>query len=91
MKKNELLALVAKKSGMTQTDCNTVIDALSEVIVEACVEQDDDVNIPNLGRFRRKVNKARKGVNPLTQKPMNIKESHNLRFTPTASIKKVIG
>jgi len=90
MKKFELVAAVAKKSGITQTDVNKVVDALSEVIVEACVTDGDDVNLPTLGKFRQKVNPARQGINPLTKKPMDVKESHTLKFTPTSTIKKVI-
>lgn len=90
MKKYELVAAVAKKSGLTQTDVNKVVDVMSEVIVEACVENGDEVNLPTLGKFRQKVNPARKGINPLTKQPLDVKESHSLKFTPTSTIKKVI-
>ena len=90
MKKYELVAAVAKKTGLTQTDVNKVVDVMSEVIVEACVENGDDVNLPTLGKFKRKVNPARKGINPLTKQPLDVKESHSLKFTPTSTIKKVI-
>jgi DNA-binding protein HU-beta len=90
MKKYELVAAVAKKTGLTQTDVNTVGDVMSEVIVEACVENGDDVNLPTLGKFKQKVNPARKGINPLTKQPLDVKESHSLKFTPTSTIKKVI-
>jgi len=90
MKKYELVAAVAKKTGITQTDVNKVVDAISETIVEACVENGDDVNLPTLGKFRQKVNPARKGINPLTKKPMDVKESHTIKFTPTSTIKQVI-
>ncbi len=90
MKKYELVAAVAKEAGMTQTDVNKVIDAMCPVIVKACVEEGDEVNLPTLGKFRQKVNPARKGINPLTKQPLDVKESHSLKFTPTSTIKKVI-
>lgn len=90
MKKHELVNAVAKKAGMTQTDVNKVVDIIGEVIVETCVEGGDEVNFPSLGKFKRKVNAARKGINPLTKQPLDVKESHTLKFTPTASIKKII-
>lgn len=90
MKKGELLTKLSEDSGLTQGECDKVLDSLGKVVIEACIENDDFVNIPSLGRFRRRVNKARKGINPLTQKPMDIKESHNIKFTPTSSVKKVI-
>lgn len=90
MKKYELVAAVAKETGMTQTDVNKVIDAMQPIIVKACVEDGDEVNLPLLGKFKQKINPARKGINPLTKKPLDVKESHTLKFTPTSSIKKVI-
>ncbi len=90
MKKYELVAAVAKASGLTQTDVNKVIDSMCEVIVEACVENGDDVNLPTLGKFKQKVNPARSGINPLTKKPMDVAESHTIKFTPTSTIKKTI-
>lgn len=90
MKKYELVAVVANKVGMTQTDVNKVIDAMCETVVEACVENGDEVNLPTLGKFKQKVNPARTGINPLTKKPLDVKESHTLKFTPTSTIKKVI-
>ena len=88
MKKYELVAAVAEETGMTQTNVNKVIDAMCPVIVKACIEDGDEVNLPALGKFKQKVNPARKGINPLTKKPMDVPESHTLKFTPTATIKK---
>lgn len=90
MKKYELVAAVAKETGMTQTEVNKAIDSMCSIIVNACVEQGDEVNLPTLGKFKQKVNPARKGMNPLTKKPMDVSESHTLKFTPTSTIKKVI-
>lgn len=90
MKKFELVAAVAKKTGMTQTDVNKVIDAMCPIIVEACVENGDEVNLPALGKFKQKINPARKGINPLTKKPLDVPESRTLVFKPTSTIKKVL-
>jgi len=90
MKKYELVAAVAKETGMTQTDVNKVIDAMCPVIVKACVDEGDEVNLPALGKFKQKINPARKGINPLTKQPMDVSESHTLKFTPTSTIKKVV-
>ena len=90
MKKYELVSEVAKRSGVSQKDVNSVIDAMSEVIVETCVKNGEEVNLPALGKFKQKVNNARKGINPLTQKPMDVKESHTLKFSPTSTAKVYI-
>ena len=90
MNKYELVSAVAEKTGMTKNDVNKVIDAIQPVIIEECVDNGGEVNLPQLGKFKQKVNPAREGINPLTKKPMDVPESHTLRFQPSSSIKKVI-
>ena len=90
MKKYELVAKVATKTGLSQENVNKVVDAMQEVIVEAVVDGGDEVNLPQLGKFKQKVNPARKGINPLTKKPMDVPESHTVMFKPTSTIKKVV-
>ena len=89
MKKFELVAEVARKTGMTQDSVNRVIDSMSHVIVAECING-GEVNLPALGKFRQKVNPAREGINPLNKKPLSIKETRTIRFTPTSSIKVTV-
>ena len=63
---------------------------LVAAVAKECVTNGGDVNLPALGKFRQKVNPARKGINPLTKQPLSIKETHTIRFTPTSSIKVII-
>ena len=90
MKKYELVAAVSKKTGLTQNQVNEVISATCETIVETCVENGEEVNLPAFGKFRQKSNPAREGINPLTKEKIKIKETHTIKFSPTASIKKTI-
>lgn len=90
MKKYELVAAVAKETGMTQDSVNKVVDSMSAVIVRECVTNGGEVNLPALGKFRQKVNPAREGINPLNKKPLSIKETRTIRFTPTSSIKVTV-
>ena len=90
MKKYELVAAVSKKTGLTQNQVSEVINATCETIVETCVENGEEVNLPAFGKFRQKSNPAREGINPLTKEKIKIKETHTIRLSPTASIKKTI-
>lgn len=90
MKKYELVAAVSKKTGLTQNQVSEVINATCETIVETCVENGEEVNLPAFGKFRQKSNPAREGINPLTKEKIKIKETHTIKFSPTASIKKTI-
>lgn len=90
MKKYELVRAVSEATGQTQEVVNKVIDAMCPIIVKACVEDGDEVNLPTLGKFKQKINSARKGINPLTKKPMDVPESHTLLFQPSSSLRKVV-
>ena len=90
MKKFELVAAVAKETGMTQDSVNKVVDSMSAVIVKECVTNGGEVNLPALGKFRQKVSPAREGINPLNKQKISIKETHTLKFTPSSSIKVTI-
>ena len=90
MKKYELVAAVAKETGMTQDSVNKVVDSMSAIIVKECVTNGGEVNLPSLGKFRQKVNPAREGINPLNKKPLSIEETRTIRFTPTSSIKVTV-
>lgn len=90
MNKYELVSAVAEKTGLTKNDVNKVIDAIQPVIIEECVDKGGEVNLPQFGKFKQKVNPARKGINPLTKKPMDVPESHALRFQASYSLKKTV-
>ena len=90
MKKFELVAAVAKKSGISQDSVNKVLDAFCAVVEKTCVEEGDEVNLPALGKFKQKVNAERDGINPLNKTPLHIPESHTLAFRPSSALKRVV-
>ena len=90
MKKFELVREVAKQTGISQDVVNKVVDNMSEVIIKTVIEDGDEVNLPALGKFKQKVNPARKGINPLNKKSIDIPETHTLAFKPTSSIKVTV-
>ncbi len=90
MKKFELVREVAKQSGHSQEVVNAILDKACEVIVDTAVNKGEEVNLPALGKFKQKVNPARKGINPLNKKSIDIPETHTLAFKPTSSIKVTV-
>lgn len=90
MKKFELVREVAKQSGHSQEVVNSVIDTMCAVVAETVVTNGEEVNFPALGKFKQKVNAARKGINPLNKKPISIPETHTLAFKPTSSLKVTV-
>lgn len=89
MRKSEFIRALSERSGLSQRDCEKVIDAMSPIIVETCVENGEELSLP-IGKFKQKINAAKQGNSPLTGKPMNIPESHTLGFKPSKTIKVVI-
>lgn len=90
MKKSEFIAAIAEKTDLSKSQVEKTIDAAVEVITETCRDNGDEINIPNLGKFKQKVNAARKGVNPLTGNVMDVPESHTLALKVSSSVKKVV-
>lgn len=90
MKKFELVREVAKQSGHSQEVVNAVLEKMCDVIVKTVVDGGDEVNLPALGKFKQKVNPARKGINPLNKEPIDILETRTLAFKATSSIKRYV-
>lgn len=87
MRKSEFVAKVAAAAGVTQRETEKVIDAMCPIIVETCVKDGDEISLP-IGKFKQKVNPAREGVNPLTGKKMQVKESKSLAFKASKTVKE---
>lgn len=90
MKKYELVQAIAEKTGQTQAAVAAVIDAMQPIIADAVIEKGEEVNLPELGKFKPMIRAARKGRNPMTGEALDIPESHNIAFRPTYKLKKVI-
>ena len=61
MKKWDFVKVVAEKTGKTQKEVDSVLNAMTEVLVTECRDNGDSINLPNLGMFKQKVNSAHKG------------------------------
>ena len=89
MRKPELIAAVAKKTGTPESKAadmvNTVFATISDVLADG-----DEVAISGFGTFRVAARPARDGRNPQTREPMKIKAGKTPRFTPGASLKRAV-
>ncbi len=87
MNKGQLIEAVAKKTGFPKSQ---VGDVLNEVIATiAKTVKKDKVQLVGLGTFQPVKRKARMGVNPATGAKIKIPARKALKFTPTASLKKL--
>lgn len=90
MNKDELVGAVAKKAGITKIVASKAINALQLVIVEECMDNDGDVNLPKLGKFKRRVIPPHKGYNPQAKGLIQLPEVHVLAFRTSSGLKRVL-
>ena len=74
MKKAELIANIAEKSGMTKKDAEKALGTVLESIEEALVAG-DKIQLVGFGTFEVKTRAARSGQNPRTGETIEIAEA----------------
>lgn len=87
MNKNELLTKMSERSEKTKKDLGEMLEAFTEVIMEA-VANGDKVQITDFGTFERIERKARTGRNPRTKEEIQIPETLAPKFKPSKNFKE---
>jgi DNA-binding protein HU-beta len=77
----------AGSSDINKTAVNRVLDAMSDVINDEVLHNGCNIRIDNVGTFKQKINKPRKGRNPKTGEEIEIKGSTTISFRPTTSLR----
>lgn len=87
MNNKEFIAELAQRTGYTQADAQSLVNALIE---EMCnrFDEGDTVSIPTFGVFEVKKRLERVVVSPSTGKRMLVPPKLVLAFRPVASIKE---
>lgn len=80
MNKKELISIVAKKSGMTKKETDSLITIILETIVEF-VAKGDRVILVGFGSFEARERKARYGRNPQNGEKLYIPPSRIPSFS----------
>ncbi|OCW56707.1 HU family DNA-binding protein [Hoeflea olei] len=89
MNKKELIAEVARKTGMSRRDAAIVVDSLLETIGRQ-MSDGDEVVIRDFGKFARKQRKPQTGRNPRTGQTIEIPARAVLKFTPSPALLSAI-
>lgn len=71
MNKQELVAEMAKQSGLTKADSEKALNALVGA-VSGALKKEDSVQLIGFGTFKVAKRAARTGINPATKKPIKI-------------------
>ena len=89
MNKNELIAAMAEKSGLTKKDSAAALDAFT-ASVEEQLKAGDKVQLVGFGSFEVKERAARTGINPQTKKPVKIAASKAPVFKAGKALKDTL-
>jgi len=89
MKKAELLAEVAKKTGLSKTDVDNVMKATIETIQEA-VKEGKKVSFINFGSFELTSRAARETKIPKTDKIVKVPASKSVKFKVGKQFKEIV-
>lgn len=89
MNKNDLVAKVADKSGLSKKDSEKAINAFIETVAGS-LKAGDKVSVVGFGTFEVRERAARKGRNPQTGAEVKIPASKGVRFSAGASFKTLL-
>lgn len=89
MTKAQLVAEIAKETGMTKSAAEKVLGAFVKVVTKA-LKKKDKVAIPGFGTFKVSRRKKRKARVPGTDKIIEVPARTVPRFTPAKTLKDAI-
>lgn len=88
LRKSDLVALVAHKTGLSLDKAREALNAMLEEIIKGVKR--GPVNVPGFGAFRTQHRCARKGRNPRTGEPIDISSSTFPVFIPGCRLKELL-
>ena len=89
MNKDELIAAVAEKAGLSKKDSDKAVAAVLESIVDA-LASGDKVQLVGFGTFEVRAREARTGRNPRTKETIQIPASKQPVFKAGKSFKDAV-
>ncbi len=89
MNKSELIAAIADKSGLTQSDAGKALTAFCDSVTES-LTKGDDVQITGFGGFSVSERAARTGRNPQTGETIQIAASKAPKFKSGKGLKDAV-
>ena len=89
MNRNELIASVAERAGLSRSDANKAVDAVFEVITNS-LKSGDEVRLVGFGTFGVAERTAGQGRNPRTGETIDIAASKQPKFRPGKGLRDAI-
>ena len=89
MNKNELIAAVAEKAGLSKRDAEKALKAFTETVVDELVKG-EKVQMVGFGTFEVSEREARVGRNPQTKETITIAASKAPKFKAGKALKEAV-
>jgi DNA-binding protein HU-beta len=89
MNKQELIASVAERTGLSRSDASNAVESVFST-VSGALKKGDEVRLVGFGTFSVSKRKASTGRNPRTGEPMTIKASSQPKFKAGKSLKDAV-
>lgn len=89
MNQSELIANVARATGISKADAEHAIKATLNEIGDA-IERKEEVNLVGFGSFRIEHRNARVGRNPQTGAAMDIPAKNVIKFSPGKALREAV-
>ena len=89
MNKNEFVAAIAEKSGLTKKDAEAALTAYTAVVTDV-LKAGDSVQLIGFGTFEVRERAARQGCNPHTGETIEIAAAKAPAFKPGKALKDAI-
>lgn len=89
MNKQELINLVAERSGLNRNDAMRAVETMLDIIT-ATLKRGDEVRLVGFGNFSVTRRKASVGRNPRTGEPMQISATSQPKFRAGKLLKEAV-
>jgi DNA-binding protein HU-beta len=85
----DIVLAIAEQAGLSKAAAGAIVDGVFDIITTT-LKKGGDVKIMGFGNFRVAKRKARKGRDPRTGDPVNIKASKAPRFSAGKALKEAV-
>lgn len=89
MTKQDFVAAVADRAGMSKSDAGAAVDAMLDTIT-AALKNGDSVTFTGFGKFSTSHRAARQGVNPRTGEKVHIAATTVPKFSAGSQLKAAV-
>lgn len=90
MNKSELVSEVAQSAGLSKSDAQRAVDAMTDTITQALRNDGDGVGLTGFGNFSLSRREAREGRNPATGESVDIPATNTVKFKPGKPLKEAV-